>query len=827
MDIVTSRDEIISTLLGRVTAADPTVSVVPGTPVYDLLVNRMADVIKDERDLVNVLTNIARVVPMFGEDGKLRPGYEDMADHITERFFLTSPELNEVWDTLYLRFNKIAGFTIKSGSRAYFGETPFHIFPEYISGSSPLWRKVDDGYIHPVRVNIASTDSAFQIPAGSTWGTGLVDYDSDGINHFLLGGVSHKIINTDANPGVTLDYVRNSISNRSWSNVRSILYNLRSNTVFSPEDLRKARIMHVSEAAFIERRKVLYENADHVLDAVVSGDGKILMDYGTALRIAPVDLEYVARTSALYSEVIQVRCTQNPRNMSRYIQLDGITGAFSDRGRLYGRIIYELYGAMEDYTLTFELYSTAWAEGASPDPADRVCYGEQSIVHTGSGHNYINIRFTLQEDNSSGISGWCGISFDRDYFDVDGGTGVFQYVTDNFSLYRIATTGLGLLSPVAVGTAEGLAVLKDRLESIETADIIPPYMRGMAGYPSSVIVPYGDTAGVITGIDVTPSDLDMASIVWGRLSDKTVFWRIVTGKDSVKRFILSLDSSFRDQSKTISSTVIPDTYLAGEVIHLSITANQFMEMTVTFSRDYTYITDNTATGNYLAVPGSFVRVSNDEVVYAVSQGTGASNSADGASVHLLYYGTDRELLIQSQEAFLNIRHSEIGTRILLSPFRPFVFTLFYKPEYVSPFIEDRVYDTFTGGDELNERLANRKTQYVNLVNFLEEEFSNFTGRVSEINFTDLAARALAASGMTFRKLDFTMATQRGYLVRGTVNVDMDTSTYIDWTRDIIDVIEEEVDNVTQFSSFYVHAEERESLITDETLYKPLFSRVWL
>ena len=55
MDIVTSRDEIISTLLGRVTAADPTVSVVPGTPVYDLLVNRMADVIKDERDLVNVL----------------------------------------------------------------------------------------------------------------------------------------------------------------------------------------------------------------------------------------------------------------------------------------------------------------------------------------------------------------------------------------------------------------------------------------------------------------------------------------------------------------------------------------------------------------------------------------------------------------------------------------------------------------------------------------------------------------------------------------------------------------------------------------------------
>jgi hypothetical protein len=482
---------------------------------------------------------------------------------------------------------------------------------------------------------------------------------------------------------------------------------------------------------------------------------------------------------------------------------------------------------MEDYTLTFELYRAPWDDGYYPAPADRVCYGEQSVVHTGSGQNYINIRFSLQEDNSSGISGWCGISFDRDYFDVDGGTGVFQYVTDNFALYRINTSGLGLLSPVAVGTMESLAVLKDRMESVETSDSIPPYMRGMAGYPSSVVVPYGDTAGVIAGMDVTPSDLTMASIMWGRLSDRSLFWRIVTGKDSIKRFVLSLDSTFRDASKTASSTVIPDTYLAGEVIHLSVSANQFMEMTVTFSKDYNYIADNTVAGNYIAAPGSFVRVSNDEVVYAVSQGTGASNSADGAEVYMLYYGTDRELLIQSQEAFLNIRHSEIGTRILLNPFRPFVFTLFYKPEYVSPFIEDRTYDMYTGGDELNDRLALRKTQYVNLVNFLEEEFSNFAGRISEINFTDLAARAQAAAGMTFRKLDFTAATQRGYLVRGAVNVDLDMSTYIDWSRDIISLVEEEIDNVTQYGSFYIHSTERESLITDETMYKPLLSRVWL
>lgn len=826
-NIVTSRDEIIRLMLDRVKTLNPDASLLPGTPLYDLMVNRLADVIKEERDLINVLTNIARVVPMFDNEGALRPEYEDMQQHITDRFFLVSPERNEVWDTLYLVFNRKGTLVIESGSKVSFQDAFYSLLSVRIPEKSPLWKKMERGWSHPVQFNASEAGRSTSIPAGTQWGTGLVEYTASDFGVILIGGYSHKVINTDTSPEVTLDYLRNSISNRSWSNVRSIMYNLRSNTVFSPDELRKARVMHISEPAFIERRRVLYENEDHILDAIISGDGKVLMDYGTALRIKPVELGYVSRTSDIYSELVQVRVPVNPRSMIRHIQLDGVTHAHSDRGRLYGRLTQVVYGIMEDSVLTLELYRTSWEEDYEPVLTDRVAYGTEEVINTGTGENYRTVRFALNEDNSSGITGNCLLTFDKDYFNVDEGRGVFHVITDDFNLYRIDTLGLGLLSPVAVGSLEELENLRTSMEAFETDSAVPPYTRASAAYPAATVLPRGDVDGTILYVEFAPATPGQAALAWGVLNNKTLYWRIITGKDAVKRFAVSLDPKFRDPSKSVAGAVIPDDYSAGDVLTLETARDSFMKLNVAFGKHYDYIEDNTEPGNYLAAAGSFVRNSNEELVYTASTTTGVANAADGHTAYLLYYGTDPDRLERSQEAFLNMRHAEIGTRILVTPYRPVTFTLFYSPEYVHPFMKDRDYYGFPDSEELEERLLKRKTQFMSLLIFLEEEFSNYGGKISDIDFSELSLRAANATGMSFRKLDFTLATQRGYFLRGSIDVDLERSSYINWKEDIVDRISSEVDNEVQYSSMYVKSDERESLVTDETMYKPLLSRVWI
>lgn len=822
MNIVIDRAEIIRSLVDRITAADANAVVEEGSPLYDLLVDRLADIITDERTLVNVLTNVARVVTMFGADGKLLSEYADFAEHITDRFFLNSPASSEIWDTLYLKFSSKGQIVIKQGGRVFHNGVYIPVSAAVIPSNSPLWKRVDGGFLHPVQINLAGSAAPVFIPATSAWSTGLVDYRAGSPDIVLIGAVSTKNFNTSVQPPLTLEYVRNSISNRSWSNIRSILYNLRSNTVFSPDLLIKARVMHASEAQLIERRQVLFEDSTHILDAIVSGDGKVLLDYGNRLNIAPVQLEYVPRTSDIYSEIARISIVNNPRDILRYIQLDGITGAVSTGGTLFGRLIYA-YG-VSTYDLTLELYRSAWT--GTPSASDMVCSGTESIPVTGDGSDYRNIRMAMAEANSSGVTGRCGMTFDKDYFDIDGGTGVFTVTSDTFSLYRISTYGLGLKMPVAVGTLDEVTSLKESLESFEPGDMVPAYTRASGSYPSSALLPRGDTAGVVHSVDFAPADPGTAAIAWGGADQGRMYWRIITGTGAEKRFMVSLDSTFNDLSKQITSTVIPAGYVAMTPLSLAVDSNVFMTFTVTFSVGYAGIADNVTSGNYLAVPGVFERVSNNEVIYTASLRTGAANSADGEQVYLLYYGTDTEALTASQEAFLSLRNMEIGTRIITSPFRPVVFTCFYRPEYVSPYIADRDYSLVPGGDELAARLETRKGQFMDLTGYLENYFSGYSGSIQDIDFSELALAARNASGMTLRKLDYTVATQRGYLVRGSISIDLDASVSIVWTE-LIARIEEEVDDLYQTSSVYIHSGERESVVTDETMYKPMFSRIWL
>ena len=818
MNVITDRAEIIKTIQDRVKAANPNVNIEVGSPLYDLLITHFADILVEERDLVNIVTNISRVVPMFDTNGALLLEYSDMTDYITDRFFLNPPQLSDIWDTVYLKFSKRGNVTIKSGSYILFETNKVPISPMRISQSSALWTKTDGGYLHPIRINTVSSLISEFIPATEGWSTGFVEYIAETAANYLTGAVSKKALNTQITPPLTLDYVRNSISNRSWSNIRSMIYNFRTNTVFSPDALIMAKVMHVTDDAFIERRKILWEDDDYILDAVVSGDGKVLVDYGTELIIKPVDLGYVSRAEDIYSEVLPITIMTNPRNIIRYIQLDGITGAFSTSGILYGKLI-EAYVSGE-YVLTLEFYKTV-------DMIERVCYGTEVMPDTGVLENYRNIRFVLLEDNYSGITGWCGVTFDKEYFDVGNGTGIFIVSTDNFSLYKIDTRGLGLLCPVAIGSESELETLKGRLESFNTTDIIPAYTRANSTYPASRIIPRGDDAGQIASLVFVPADLDMAALAWGSLMNKTLYWRIQIGTDTIKKFIVTTDQYFRDNTQLITSTVIPDSYIAGTTLTLDVTQNSFLTMKVVFSKDYFYIEENVATDNYLAVPGSFVRVANSHVMFASSCDSIAANSADGDEVYMLYYGTPSDPFVKAQEALLNLQHMEIGNRILVNPYRPILFTCFYKPEYVSPFMTDRDYSANPNGVALNARLEDRKSQYTDLVEYLTNYFADFKGLVTDIDFSELLENAQAASGMTLKRLDFTLATQRGFIIRGQISIGLDEDTFIDWTYNIVDVIEEEVDNAYQTSNYYVRSYERESLITDVTMYKPVFSRVLL
>lgn len=827
MDILSMpREDIVRLLEDRIRAEYPTLNIVEGSPIYDLMVNRLSEAITSERELVNIITNIARVAPMFNDEGRLRSEYQGMEAFITERFFLDEETTAEVWDTVYLRFNKKGRITVLPGSVINFDVTELQLAPTVITNDSPLWIQDGNTYLHPVQVRVDDLDDALFLPATTAWVTGGVEIQTNVPLLFVLGAWSKRAINTFERPRLTFQEVRNSITNRSFSNIRSIQFNLRNNSIFTPDELIRAKVMHIADPAFIERRKILYEDSGKALSAVVSGHGKVLLDYGNQINRADVTMEYVERDHPLYAEIDPVMIFHNTDDMLRNIQIDGLTDGNTDGGRLYGFMNYEFDISESETKVMLTWYRVPYAAGDTPDPFYAVLHGEVVIYGSDYG-DIINVRMELAELNGSGLSGWCVLSVNPEYFAIHEIPAFFRVKSDLFSLYRIDTTLLGLLSPISLGSQEDMEELQAYMESTEVADLVPPFSKSSASLPGTSVLVRGDAQSQIDSVTFMPADLSSASLAWGQLMTGNLFWRITENTAVPAKYILiSLDKTFRNPALLLTKTLIPETYVTGEVLTLEVQDNAFMTLDLRFTKDYVDIVPDISPDNYLASSYSFVRVANNELVLKANTAGMAANNADGLVCSLLYYGTNRDALIRSQEAFANIRKIEAGHMMTVSPMRPIVFTLFYTPEYIAPYLADRDYTGTPKGEELNERLGELQSRYVDLVEFLTEYFSTYSGRIGDIDFTELANLAYEASGLHIKKLDYTLFTQRGHRINGHLKLQENRDVHLSWET-VVKNIKDHVNDITDYTQKYIPEIELEYQVTEESLYKPVFSKVWV
>lgn len=806
IEIVTSRSEVVQELITRVKQNQPGTNIEKGTPAYDLLVQHFADVISDERELISVATNIARVSPMFDENGDLLDEYADLDQHLTDRFFISRPEANEIYDTLYLMFTKKGNINIVAGSYVMYGNTQFTVQPTLISESSPLWKKVPGGYTHPVNIGTLVDDSVF-IPVTSDWLTGAVLYDG-AAGCFLIGAESRKVINTVIAPKVTFDYLRTSISNRSLSNPRSILYNIRNNTGFSPDQLNRARIMTTSEPAFVERRKVLFTDCSgRECSAIVSGDGKVMLDYGVGIYQARVDIEYVNRADPLYSELNPLIEASNPNNMVSEI-------CVKDAKKVTGCItIKHEAGEDDEWSCTLTAYVTI----KDPDEGVTLTTLSGSETFTGIDGTPASARIKLEdpdevveEGEEKTLRGWVTVHCTPDMFVTtypdpdDPSTGEpatrdFEYYRDRFLLYRIDTAGLGVLSPISLGTEDDMTDVAAILSSIDPDYLLAAGTKAASGVPGSTLTVHCESEGIdcpiieadfITGTRNTKNLLTITS--------DRIWWKFPTAD----RVQFSTDKTFMDRNQSYGT--------------FTVTANGTTRCQITETFSINITTSGgiiPGTQGYFTIPSTFLRFDNRYLYFSVNPN--GLPSTDNITAYLLYYGTDPDLMDRSQQLYLNHRLAEIGNRIIVSPFRPFVFTAYWAPEYVTQYMKEVPNMT----TEEEERLDDLKSKFIELQAYLEQYFSDYQGKIGDIDFVEVAKGGQNETGLVLKRLDFTLFTQRGYPVRGWLDINLDQTCHLVWD-DITDIIGSEVDDSVKFVT-----DERESNVTDETMYRPLFSRV--
>ena len=104
--------DIEAYLQNHIKSVLPDVNVMPGYPLYDLLIKSSAEIIYKERNYVNVINNISKLTNLFDTAGNLLyPQYRDL---LLNKYFIGSEEIDAVVYSIDLVFNQACslGLTI-------------------------------------------------------------------------------------------------------------------------------------------------------------------------------------------------------------------------------------------------------------------------------------------------------------------------------------------------------------------------------------------------------------------------------------------------------------------------------------------------------------------------------------------------------------------------------------------------------------------------------------------------------------------------------------------------------------------------------------------
>lgn len=803
-------------IIGIVKGIRPDANTAAGFPLYDIIVRSYRDIVYNERNIVNVAGNIARVLPLFDDAGNLL--YPELKDSIIDRFFINTNTETRTLATIKMYFNKRCNFSTPTGSKVSLGGVFLELLPKWVSADGDEWEQDTLGYYVFAEVYTDDNTQQATIPASDAWDFSAVAFSYQTPGAQISKIVTTTVINTVITPVLTLDTVKNSISNRSWSNKRALNYNLRNNTAVHSEQLKKYEILRYSDTCFIDGYQILSENAltSEQVIAKVSGHAKTLLDYGTDLYVTPVTLEYIPYPQQERFEDYSVKLSDDSYSQIQRVTLGGVTDANSDvlrPGTLY-LLITSTYAPGQHY-IQFTLYK---------DAACTTGVAQSAVISINSTKSGLASLTSL---SSSGVFGAVYFNYSADV--TSSAPIIVSRITNTVYKANIPDSA-GVILPVALiastdtATASSLAqAYLTKLGSSSVDDIIPYGSSAEAIFDNAGFTVEDDVDNQVQTIGVDPA---FPSAYRGFMPQdtlhNTLYWRVVKSVTTVTVSI-SLDPEFLDPTRLVAQGSADNTYTAGTTISLTSYNSMAMAFKVIFSKNFADIVSNVLTGNRVLPAGSILGFANNKLYLGTRIVTGEVSQYHNKTAYLVYYGTNPQYMQDAQAVFSSPSNIEVANNILAAPFKGVSFTTYYHQDYIYPYRPKQ--DSYTPGEAaIQAAVEALRAKYVNAQIALRTFFADYTGRLSDINFSNVCRDIYSSTGIYVKRLDYTLITQRGYLIRGHVDISLDITSTFDFNA-IIAQIETGVDNAMLGPNFGAVVDTRESAITSEHIYKPVFSKV--
>jgi len=775
---ISTLQDIQKYLQGIILAHKPNANVERGFPLWDLMVEPFAKIVYNERLYVNLTNNLARVLPLFDDSGKLKdPSFEE---YLINKYFIGSEGINASIFTLYLFFNKPCDVAIQNGSSVSYNNQLLDVDPLYAAKDDTNWKQNSRGYYIPIMVS--STESAeFSIGNTEAWDISNLNLSISTEGAKVLFAYNISVLNSSVTPTLTLATVKNSISNRSFSNTRSLAYQLGANSAFYPEDLKKYEILKFADRYYIDNYFEYLRDDSGVISFKTSGEGKILMDYGLNYYTKAVTLEYLPEGhhyTFATSSIVQEDAYHQVNALNVY----GVTTDNSNSGTLYWGISEVENGGAR--RLFFSLYS----DEAGTSRVASIGSGGIDYIEYNNREHTKGVYLELSERNSSGIHGFVHIRYAVDIAvsnlnRVEGLTSPDYRVKLNMEdgvIYPIGLLYSEYGSPDLV-----VEELKESLASYR-ADTVLPAMQSPLIALDNAGFSVSDPTNQIKRVDLKGLTLANSSM-----------FSVNIHLDGYDLYV------YKNENQTPETLVASGELVPGgalQVVDLVVQNNSGISGEVRIK----HTTETTDIVSAKVHPANLVTgFSNKELTVRLTVQRGAVNQYHNKVANLVYLGTDPEKLTAAKMTLQDDANREVGMTINTAAFRPFVFHVGFSSDYVFPFK-----DTST-----------TYNNYLLLMELMDTYFADYTGKVSNLDFAELSSNWFPATGLYLKKLNWKMYTQRGHAIEGVLELEDSDQTKINWSNDIIKEIEISVD------PYYTERLLSESQATVQKLYKPLLSRV--
>jgi len=792
-------EDVRQLIINIVLRHSPGANVNPGYPLYDLVVTPFADLIYEERQSIHVLNNINKVLPLFNSDGTLIN--ESFKDFILNKYFITTEyNANYIFDANIYMSTK-CDMVIESGSEVIVSGITYDVTPLAISSTSEDWKQEGNYYYHPIELFSATNNT---VPTTDAWDiTSLIYSVVDTSNSVLikLASVFYEISAVDTS--FNFEVLQNSISNRSFNNPRALKYNLKTNSGFTPASLKKYEILKLRDKYFIDSYMELFKSrtlseefpVGFPVNIKSSNYSKLLLDYGYEPRILPITFQYTPDVTN-HEYTTQVVIIGDTASQIHSISLVNalISPTYNNNyyWRLYDDVVNSLY--------KFELATWDGIVTFTPVVYGEAAYGEtwmELVDPTPGGDVFGQLVFDYKLDVPA--------------FD----TGLYMQLI-NSSIYKVTMENTsGILAPVAIfydsvgdSNTYNLALayyneyISTSTDYINTSNT--PCIINMSNTQYKI---YGDDLGLFGKLTLS------SALTSANTEDYKLYWTFQydTTSSTHRLKIYNRNNALRNDDSLVAMAEMDATTLATitEVDSSGISGTVEVLDDVSLWPASYYDSDY---DNYISFSNSVKAFSNTDLYLDLSINNGSLDQFHNKTGYMVALCSDPYAMTLSQQTLLHSDNREVGNYIMVSPYRPIVLNVYFNADYIYPFKDT----------------ATNRERFSRLWETLNTYFIDYTGNLTDVDFNSLVQDIQNETGLFLTRLDFTVATQRGHLIRGYINLKHEDTAFFNWNTvitdgpaSVISIIEATIDDY-----YYTSLPElKESIITVEKLYKPVLSKV--